>query len=399
MRHPILCVQLLLASAFAASLCAQPGEPFIPAADTTVVQRIKLDQARDASTLLRAAHEARPAELAPALALAQHYLDIALATPSARHLGYAQAVLRDWWSQPSPPLEVRKLRALIAQHRHDFASALEDLDSIVKQRPRDVAALLVRAGIYEARGEYARARADCERLALTVARLQSAVCLASVASLTGNASAAYRLLRRVMARISAEPATRQWAMTVLAEVAARAGLSMRAQQHYEAALRMPARSVYSLASYADFLLLAGHAQRVVALLRDEGGVDTLLIRRALARYQLDPRDTTDRDSAQRRLAALRLRGDSSHLLEQARLSAGVLLEPAQALDLALQSWQSERSPTAARFIVELATRLDAAERAQPVIQWIRTSGVHDAELAAFIADHTRLSSSPTLRTS
>src|SRR5689334_6979147 len=112
------------------------GAPRVPTDDGEVLERVpRLAEPRVAELSARLA--ADPRDLEAALALADRYAALARATQDPRYAGYAQAALAPWWDEPAPPPRALVLRAVLRQHRHDFAGALADLDRAAEADPRD----------------------------------------------------------------------------------------------------------------------------------------------------------------------------------------------------------------------------------------------------------------------
>jgi len=133
--------------------------PYVPADGSEVLERVR-DRPLDASArelrLMRAELSRDPQSLALATRMARRYIEESRARGDPRYLGYAQAALTPWWTQPQPPNVVLVLRATIRQSHHDFDGALEDLSRVLKTAPANAQAWLTRATILQVRGEYAQ---------------------------------------------------------------------------------------------------------------------------------------------------------------------------------------------------------------------------------------------------
>ena len=83
-----------------------------------------------------------------------------------------------------------------------------------------------------------------------------------------------------------------------------------------------------------------------------------------------------------RFAAAKLRGDTTHQAEEARFHLHLRHDPKEALRLAVANYQVQKEPRDARIVLEsaLADRNPAA--AQPVLDWLQTSGFEDPTLRA-----------------
>lgn len=377
----VACAVLALAGAAPAR-----AEPFVPADDTVVLERLPIsprDPAARRLRELRAELAARPDDLDVATRVARSYIDAGRATSDPRYYGYAQGALAPWWTAAHPPVPVLVLRATIRQHDHDFDAALHDLDLALRDDPTNAQAWLTQAIVQQVRGEYAAARASCLTVLQLATPLVGVICVSSVDSLSGAAATSYAALSRALERATnADAATRLWALTTLAEMAARRGETARAEAHFAQALALGRRDDYLLAAYADFLLDQGRPQAVQEQLRDLTQSDALLLRLALAEARLAaPERAAHVQLLRDRFAAARLRGDSVHRREEARFALELLDDPAAALALARDNWAVQREAWDARLLLEAAHAAGNPAAAAPVLEFLRANKVEDAMLA------------------
>jgi hypothetical protein len=377
--HPGLVVLLL-------ALCwTGPGAaaPRVPVDDAEVIERLPAGTARRLAPPA-AMRGADP--LAAALARADEALAQGRRSGDPRDWGLAQASLAPWWSLDAPPPAVRWRRALIRQHQHAFAAALADLDVLRQGTGGAPLALraqaeLTRAGLLQVQGDYAAARAGCERLAgADFVRLGAAVavpaqaCLIELDQLQGRRSA----LQADAALAALGPADEPWLALLRAEMAQRAGRpEAGALFALATAARLP--SHYALAAHADWLLEQGRAQAVLALLARHEAVDALLLRAAIARRLLSggPAAAPDLAELQARFGASRARGDEGHAREQARFALELLDDAPQALALAQANWAHQREPADAWLLVRAAQAAGRPDAAAPVHAWARAQGFSD----------------------
>lgn len=364
------------------------AEPFLPPDDSYIVER--LPTPADAQTReLRALRDqlaSDPDDLDLALSLARRYVELGRRDFDPRPYGHAEAVLQPWWRRDKPPVEVLVLRATLRQNRHDFTAALEDLAAVLDADPRNVQAWLTQAVILQVVGRHEDARRSCAQLALLAPPLVTATCGADVASVSGQAAAAYALLRGVVdEHAGADPGSRVWSLTVLAEVALRAGDPVAAERHFRSALAAGVKDAYLLAAYADFLLDRGRAGEARDLLADETRSDPLLLRVALAEKELGIPEWEEHVAALKaRFAASRLRGDVVHRREEARFELHLLGRPAAALRLALANWEVQREAWDARLVLETALAAGTPEAAAGVVAWLREKDLEDPHIEALV---------------
>ena len=355
-----------VAALLALAAAGAPAGPFVPAHDDDIVER--LPPRGDAAQRARRAALARdPQQLPLALAAAQQAIVRARHDGDPRELGSAQAALAPWWRDPQAPAPVRLLRATILQSRHDFAAAQADLDPLVADGATPAAlraqALLTRASLQQLRGRFAAARADCEALqqpafAMLGDALQRAAraCVLELQSLTGDPHQARRAFDALADAAGGDP----WLDLLRAELAERLGDDPAAQRHYAAA--SAGGEVYPLAAFADWLLDRGRAREALTVLeRGPAQADALLLRRAIAWHRLgDPRADATAARLRERLAAIRLRGDSPHLREEARLALDIDRDAPRALELAREQWALQKEPADAVLLWRAALAVGAA---------------------------------------
>lgn len=338
---------------------------------------------------MRAQLAANPQDPAIASALARRYIAIGRGASDPRYNGYAQAALAPWWTQPAPPTQVRILRATLNQSTHRYAEALTDLEAVTMATPDEPQAWLIRATVQTVVGDYSGATASCARLSSLAGELVAATCLANTASITGRLASSIRLLDTIHRRSAGAPAElRVWSLTLLAELCERSGDAAGAEARYRQALALGPDDTYLLGAYADFLLARRRPREVTALLRDSSRVDALLLRRALALKLAgeSPRQLADanRELAARFEAAMR-RGDSVHQREQARYELHLRGDVPAALALAKKNWAVQKEPADARLLLEAALAARDIAAAQPVLQWMASTGFEDRQATALAA--------------
>ncbi|WP_164019795.1 hypothetical protein [Pyxidicoccus trucidator] len=355
--------------------------PFTPTSDAVVLERVPATagdaRARERASLRRALAD-QPGQLDLALRLARLDIEESRALGDPRYLGRAQAALAPWWDAPTPPPGVRLLRATILQGRHEFSAALADLDAVVREDPGDAQAWLTRAVVLGVRGEHAEASRSCAPLAALAGPLTATVCEAQVESLAGRSRRAYALLADALARGSPGPEAEAWALSTLAEAAARAGDTARAEKLFVRTLAMDAKDAYTRAAYADLLLDLGRPREAATLVRGHTGDDNQLLRLVLAETALgSPEAAPLAAELAERYAASRLRGDGLHAREEARFALHVEKAPDKALALARASWEAQREPWDVRLLLEAALAAGQPEAAAPALEFLQARGAED----------------------
>jgi tetratricopeptide (TPR) repeat protein len=366
----------------------------VPTDDAQVLERLPAkptDSVQSGLRDLRRQLAARPQDLALATNLAERYFRLATREGDPRYVGYAQAALAPWWTQPEPPTEVLVLRAGLRQYLHDFESALADLTLALKREPDNLDALSYRAVIYLVMARYDEARRDCREMARRDGGLIPVSCEPTVDALTGRAAAAHETLAETLPRhADATPGQRLWVMTRLAEIAQRLGRMREAEAHFRSALALGIDDQYLLTTYAEFLLDLDRPAEVVALLKDRTKNDVLLLRLALAEKKLGaPAAAGHQAAIQSRIDAARLRKDKLHLSDEAIFELVFRKQAQEALRLARENWDSgQREPGDARILLEAALAARDKAGAAPALDWLTRSGNEDVILRR-LADQAR----------
>lgn len=365
------------------------AEPFAPVDDRQVVETLRgrpTDPVWLETKRLRALLRDDPQRLDVAVSLARRYIEQSRIDADPRYLGRAESVLGPWWALATPPAPVRLVRATIRQSLHDFDGALADLEALLRADPRQAQAWLTAAVIYQVQGRYAEARRHCAPLIGLAGDVVTATCAASVGSMHGHAVSSYELLTRTVERQGgANPSERQWAWTLLGEMASRLGRTNDAESHFQAALAVGIKDPYLLGAYADWLLDHGRPADVLSLLQAERKVDALLLRLVLAEWQMKRAEAVlDREILEARFEAARRRGDRTHLREEARYVLHVLKEAERALALAETNWRVQKEPADARLLLEAALAAGQPLVAHPAVAWFRANRVEDATLEPLV---------------
>ncbi len=309
-----------------------------------------------------------PSNVDAALRLARAQIDRARATGDLRPLGRAEALLAPF-NTPARA-DVLVLRATIAQSRHEFASALSELERALALDPAHAQAHLTRATLLTVLGRYGEARAACAPLAALAPRFVHTLCEANVDGYSGERARALIAFERASSetRVAGE---RAWALSLSCEHAFWAGELERAERACRDSLALDPGERYTRALYADVLLEAGQAERALAMLPTDSKDDALLLRRALCALSLD-RDEAPELVAEleARFAASRARGDRVHQREEARLLLALGREPARALRLAREGFAAQRELWDVRLLLDAARVANDPHAAGPALLFL-----------------------------
>jgi predicted Zn-dependent protease len=365
--------------------------PYVPRSGADIIETIarRADPEQRELAQLRDQLAAAPRNATLAITLATRYIAIGRRESDPRYFGYAQAALAPWWEQPAPPPQLRLLRAALLQNMHHFSEAMADLDAVTRAEPANAQAWLTRATVQTVQGDYAGATASCAQVARLADQLLAYTCLANAAGANGKLAASERLLEMTLARSTTAPAEQQtWALTLLAELAARRGAAAVADGRFQRALKGDPTDSYLLGAYADFLLDQRRAAEVLPLLKDHAKVDGLLLRYALA---LAAQGGSARELAaaseqlQARYQAAAQRGDNVHRREQARFELYLRGDAGAALKLAVLNWSVQKEVADTRILFEAALAARDAAAAGPAMAWLGRVSQEDVALRALSA--------------
>ena len=369
--------------ALALSAAAAQAAPYIPSSGKQVIETLprRGDPVRQQLRSLRAELNAKPTDVALATSVAQRYIALGRSETDPRYLGYAQAALAPWWTQAAPPPQVRLLRATLLQSTHQFGAALADLKGVLAAQPDNAQAWLTQATVQTVQGDYDGATASCAHLSNLSIELITVTCIANVGTVTGRSVKSEQLLDLTLERSANAPEElKEWALTLLAEMAQRRGNAAVAEARYKRALAMAPNDSYLLGAYADFLLEQKRAGEVLTLLRDQSRIDALLLRRALALQQQGGQEkalAADIKELAARFDAAALRGDTVHQREQARFELLLRRDVPTALALAKKNWAVQKEPADIRIYLEAAVMARDAVAAKPVIDWVIRHKIED----------------------
>ena len=374
------CLALAASGLFIAANVA--AVPYIPTSDEQVLERLPLVPSDPAARELRALRDElarQPERVDLAVALARRYTELGRVKGDPRFAGYAQAALARWWEEAEPPAEVLLVRATLRQRTHDFDAALADLAILLRRNPRDGQARLTRATILQVQGAFDAAANECAALRRLAPEVVWAACAYGLAGVTGRLRESYDALAALLSRQpEAKPEVRAWVLSMLAEMAARAGLNDAAEAHFREALAIDPSDHYLLTAYADWLLDQQRPAQVVKILDRQQRTDALLLRHALALKALNSPDLAAAvEQLRARFAASRLRGDRVHLREEARFTRELLGDNPAALALARDNWAVQKEVPDLRLLLETALASNDVATVDSVRQWLARSRAED----------------------
>ena len=381
-----LLIFALAAMGVAASVCAQ-ATVVVAKSDAEVIETLPAALGNRADERkLRRQWAASPANAELSVALAQRYMDQARAQGDPRYAGQALAVLQAWPDAAKAPDEVLLMQATVQQYLHAFDASAQLLERLVKRQPQHAQAWLTLATVRRVQGRYAESDKACAALALTGAGMYAQACQAENDSLRGDVDGARATLQRLLALPHSRAPVRNWLMTTLAEVEARAGRPVEAEAAYVAALHAQA-DAYTTLSYVDFLMQRDRDRDALSQLEQQPRTDAVLLRLAIAGTrtrspdaQRDVREMRDRMA----LANLRPDARTTHAREQAMFALWVDAKPQRALELARVNVRLQREPLDLLLLAQAARASGQANAVREAQQLRKEMGLHDERLDALL---------------
>ncbi|MDO9279879.1 MAG: hypothetical protein Q7U05_15100 [Polaromonas sp.] len=353
-------------------------QPRVPTDAAEVLERLPMrptDTSARTLAVLRAdvllAAKDTPANPSAATRLAEHYFDLAMALGDPRYVGYADTVLKPFGQAPSAGL--LGVRGQLQQYRHHFQAALDDFDAALKIDPQFASAHAWRGAIFLVQAKYPEAQNECAALRNLGRATLYGGCQGLALAYGGQMGAALTLLKNTLNATQVK-SNRLWLLTRLAEVAAWRGQTQQAEKYYREALALNLDDGYLLAAWADFLLDQQRPAEVVTWLSKWVASDGLLLRLAIAESQLSlPTAAAHVQALADRFAAAKLRGDTTHLAEEARFQLQLRGNAAVATRLAASNYAVQREPRDARVLLEAALAAGDSAAAQPARDWLKSS--------------------------
>lgn len=318
-------------------------------------------------------------DVTAALTQAQTFITHSQQTGDPRYLGYAEAQLKPWLSQATIPDDVLLMRARLRQFNHQFASALIDIAQVLQHQANHPEALLLQASIYQVRGDYSQARSACQRLRGLSTLMLALVCEAQVDGLNGQSDKAFATMTTLLSSVKNLDAEQQeWFYLAMGDLALRRGQLADAEKYYR---RLDMSSPAALTSLSDVLLRQKRFAEVQKLLANYQQHDGLLLRLAIAEKALNtPQAQTLAQTLKQRFDALRLRGDNSHLREQALFTFYVEGNATKALVLARENWQQQRESQDADIYWLTAQNTQSIADIRLLAKWLKQTGLQSVNL-------------------
>lgn len=322
------------------------------------------------------AARAAPDDVAAAKAASRALINVGRAAGDGRLVGASLGLLRPFMA--TQDAEVLTLAATARQYQHDFLGALSLLDQAIALDPRDANSLLIRATIHIVRGDFAPARADCQRISALPRPDLGFLCAATAETMTAKAPVIAKKIEVLSAQPQIfNPALRPYALGLLGEIAALQGQPDIAAQHFTEVLTLDPGDIRVRLMLADLLLQAAKPAEALTLLAPAPDVDGVLIRRFLAAKALSQTDIAEPAKAEleRRFRMNLDLGLTAHAREEAQYFLYVAPDPVQALARAQINWGLQHEVDDLRLLINAAVAANQPAAAAPALKWIGQAGI------------------------
>ena len=383
-------VVLLLQCCVSPSFASGEATPYVPANEATVLEHLPStsDPRVRRFDALRLRAQARPRDVAAAVALSRAYLDYGRDTGDARYLGRAEAIIAPWARKQPPADDALLVEATIFQSRHQFVEARRILEGLVAHDPGNAQAWLTLSSVALVQGDMELGRKACTRLVRSADVLVTAGCIGSWAMVNGRARSALDGVDRLLQQEpDASAGLQSWAHGLLGDASKYLSLQARADAEFKRALELAPGDNFLLADYADFLLDSGRPREALALTRDYSQSDTSFLRQVLAETALGlPEAKRHVATMAARFRDLEQRGDSRlYGREESRFALQLQHDPARALRLAQSNWSIQRAPEDIRIFLEAALAAGQPAAARDVVEFAKRTGFEEARVRSLVA--------------
>jgi hypothetical protein len=299
----------------------------------------------------------------------------------------ALSAIGAWTDDATMPDDILMMRATLQQYLHEFDASVQSLQHLLAHpgAPRPQAWLTL-ATVRRVQGRYADSDMACQRVALSGARLHASACLAENAALRGDLSRARDTLQALIASGTDQGQTRAWLTTSLAELEQRAGHAMAADAAFRTSLAL-SPDAYTTMAYADFLVEQRRPELALALLKDQGRSDAVLLRLAIAGTLAHAASATaDAAEMRERIALANERPDAKvfHGREQAMFALAVDRDVPRALDLARGNVAHQREPLDLLVLAQAARASGQPAALEAARRLTREIGLVDQRINAIL---------------
>lgn len=299
-------------------------------------------------------------------------LDTAARTGDTRLSTRADALLQTLPPKARNSAAGLRAMAFSAQHRHDFDQARALLGQVLKRNPSDGGALLARAQVNIVQGHLNKARSDCAVLALRVDADLGIVCTVALQLRMGDYPSAASLADRWLDSGGNDPGLARYVWVMRGDIASRLA-EPGADRWFRRALEQDPGDVRTRLAFARHLRRAGRPAEAQAILANATESDTVLLQRALAAREARSTEAgvlADRLGKRFRLA--RQTGSETELRDEAEYHLVFSKDPAKALQLSLENFQTQRDREDQELLEHAASAASRPDALEGLRAWARS---------------------------
>jgi tetratricopeptide (TPR) repeat protein len=367
---------------------AQAQLRFIPNPQDTVLVLSNKATGQDAALRGAVARwREQPDNLNTSLEYARAAFLAGMAEGDLRWFGAAKTALNPWWTQTQLPAEAFFVRALVKQGFHDFDGALLDLQKAIEVDNTQLEFLGWQVAIYLVKAEMEKARQTCALIRQRFGTGEGDACTAQLQYRSGDTVGAIKTLDTLIAHPDFQgPNARDWlafhrgeARRVNGDVADAIGIWRPHLQSF------PRNHVLRLA-LVELLNQEKRFQEAWQLNTQAPRSDALLVQAIISSRGMGQASAQGLTAEfKQRLEFQRQRGDG--LIERPHLVFLLQIDqqPAQALTLALESWQTQREPADAILLAQAAIGAGKPAAIRTVMDWQATTGYTEPTLQKLLA--------------
>jgi len=314
-------------------------------------------------------------------------------TSEPRYIGFVSSYVDNYLKSNNNNTAFTILKANILQHDHQFNKAVKLLNTVIKSRPRNARALLLRASILQVQANYSAARKDCYSLLGKTSHLVMLSCIAQIDGLTKNTEKNYTTLKTIIKSSSKHsPTELSWSYDILAQLAMQLGDNEMAKQHLKEALTIAPNNSSLLNAYADSLISNNEYKKVIKLLKYKSQNFTILLRLAIAeKFSLTT--TLYKNKFIIRLNKMQELSDLTHQREISAFYLYVENNATKALEYAKRNWNIQKELYDAELLLLCALLNNDVNASKPVIDWYTKNSIYDVRLNKIINSIKKIDSS------
>ena len=327
------------------------------------------------------AWRANPQDISTATSAAKTAFLAALRHGDLRWLGTAKAMLDPWWVKPDLPSDTFFVRALVRQGMHDFGGALNDLNAAISADANQSQFWAWRFAVYMVRSEIAKASAECQAIGERFGAAEKESCSAVLLYRTGKPELAIEKFNELARHPDYQGENAQeWLAFHQGEARRVAGDVQAANKVWQSYLKQGRAAHGIQVALIDSLINVGDFASALRLNMGPQRSDALLVSAIQAAQALNNgQDAVLRADIEQRLMQRELRGESLNERPFVKYYLYVRQDPRKALEMAKESWKTEREPADALLFAQAALRSGEPLQAASLLQWQTETGYKEPE--------------------